>query len=406
MQTLPSPIYRRDISGEIEKYLGSDNIIVLHGSRQVGKTYLLYALSQKLQKEKKQVLFLDLEDARLVEILDKGVDSFLDYLRGEGIGFSQKSYIFIDEIQYLSNPSSFLKLIADHQKQIQLIVSGSSSFAIRKKFSDSLVGRTVNFEIYNLSFSELLRFKKIEIDLEKLSSPVHLEKARAAYQEYLLYGGYPKVVLENSLEKKEKYLLQIVQTYIERDIRDLAGIKNLKKFNQLLRLLASQSGQLLNIASLAAVSGLARETVENYLFILENTYIIKLLPVFSRSAKVEVVKAPKIFFYDTGLMQILWLRNLTGNILGGMFETGLFAQLVKKYGADKLYFWRTKNQTEVDFILEDKGRLVPFEAKLSFRNAKNGALSSFQNRYQSADGKIVGLFGQKTKNHHFFPWEI
>src|SRR3989338_4888060 len=302
-------IYKRMVVDEIVSFLDTDNIIVLHGSRQVGKTHILYYLADLLKKQKKQTSFIDLEDVRFVELLDRGVDSFIKYLIGEGISTSKKSYVFIDEIQYLVNPSPLLKLISDHHKYIQLILSGSSSFHIKKKFTDTLVGRTVDFEIYPLSFSEFLDFKEIKIDL-KTKSAFHETALKELYKEYILYGGYPKIVLEKRIASKEKYLGQIVNTYLKRDIHDLAEIKQVQKFNSMLKILAERSGNLLNIAEISQTCGLARETVENYLFILENTYIIKLLPVFSHSSRIEVVKTPKIFFYDTGLLQTVWLRNL------------------------------------------------------------------------------------------------
>jgi len=243
-----------------------------------------------------------LEDGRMVEVLDDGIDSFLLFFKNQGFNLekiknqNKKLFVFIDEIQYLSNPSSLLKLLIDHHKYIQLIVSGSSSFNIKSKFSDSLVGRTVDFEIFNLSFNEFLKFKNINYNLSNALTDFHLHKIIKLYKEYIFFGGYPKIVLEDSIEKKERYIQQIIDTYIKKDIRDLANIKNIKKFNNLLRTLAEQSGQLLNISTIANACSLAKQTVEDYLFILENTYIIKLISPFSSSAKVEVVKTPKIFF--------------------------------------------------------------------------------------------------------------
>ena len=398
-------IYKRMVVDEIVSFLDTDNIIVLHGSRQVGKTHILYYLADLLKKQKKQTSFIDLEDVRFVELLDRGVDSFIKYLIGEGISTSKKSYVFIDEIQYLANPSPLLKLISDHHKYIQLILSGSSSFHIKKKFTDTLVGRTVDFEIYPLSFSEFLDFKEIQIDL-KTKSAFHETALKELYKEYILYGGYPKIVLEKRIASKEKYLGQIVNTYLKRDIHDLAEIKQVQKFNRMLKILAERSGNLLNIAEISQTCGLARETVENYLFILENTYIIKLLPVFSHSSRIEVVKTPKIFFYDTGLLQTVWLRNLTGNILGNMFETSVFSQLIKKFGGDKLYFWRTKRGQEIDFVVDEGHEFLPIEAKLNFRNAKRQAIESFSQKYKVNAGTIVGLEGEKKTPQDLWPWEI
>ena len=310
-------LFKRDIFDQIIPFLGTNNIIVLHGARQVGKTHILYYLQNHLRLAGESTHYIDLEDSRYLDILDQGIDSFLTYLAAAGFKSSTKSklYIFIDEIQHLQNPSPFLKLIADHHSYIQLIVSGSSSFDIKSKFSDSLVGRTVNFEIYPLSFSEYLRFK----------NPNPLIPVSTSYGEFISYGGYPKIVLTDSLVQKEKYLQQIIDTYVKKDVSDLAKVTDTKKFNNLIKVLASQSGQLLNIKQLGNTCDLASATVVHYLSILEATYIIKLVTPFSTSAKVEVAKTPKIFFYDTGLLQMLWTKQLQTTNIGNLFETSIFA---------------------------------------------------------------------------------
>ncbi|MFH1798133.1 MAG: ATP-binding protein [Candidatus Omnitrophota bacterium] len=403
---------KRDIADEIVKYIDTDNIIVLHGERQVGKTCILYYLENLLKSRDKATFFFDLEDSRLVNTLDAGVDSFLAYLRNEGFDLDKikngngRLYVFIDEVQYLDNPSPLLKLLADHHKYIQLIVSGSSSFNIKSKFSDSLAGRTVDFEIFNLSFREFIRFKGLLYELENISSGVHLDKAIELYHEYVFFGGYPKIVLENSVEKKEKYLQQIIDTYVKKDIRDLAHVKDTRKFNNLLKVLASQSGQLLNVAQLANTCSLAKQTIESYLFILENTYVLRLVTPFSSSSKVEVVKTPKIFFYDTGLLEMLWLGGLQKNLIGNIFETSVFSELVKKYGAQNIHYWRNRNQNEIDFILELKGKILPIEAKVSFRSFRKLSMSSFCRRYSTDEYKVAGLIGQKENKNYIYPWEI
>lgn len=405
-------IYKRNIADEILKYIGTDNIVVLHGARQVGKTYILYYLMNILKKRGDLTHFIDLEDSRFVGILDKGIDEFLSYLHDIGIDEKKilqrrkKVYVFIDEIQYLHSPSPFLKLLADHYPQIQLIVSGSSSFNIKSKFSDSLVGRTVDFEIFPLLFEEFLRFKNRKYSLDAIASDLIRKDIINLYEEYIYYGGYPKIILAESVKQKEMYLQQIVDTYIRKDIKDLADIKDTRKFNNMLKVLASQSGQLLNVSALSDTCGIAKQTVERYLFILENTYIIKLLAPFSRSTSVEVVKAPKIFFYDTGLLQMLWLDHIKKSILGNMFETNVFTELVKKFGVKNIHFWRTKNQTEIDFILEKNGSILPIEVKQSFRNLRKTALQSFAKRYKTKNYKVVGLYDKRKDTSCIYPWEL
>lgn len=405
-------IINRDAVSKIEKFLDTDNIIVLHGARQVGKTHILYLLRERLGQKGETTVFIDLEDSRNAEILDAGVPAFLSYLKGEGFdpeSFKKRGerlFVFIDEIQYLEKPSSFLKLVADHHKYIQLIVSGSSTFAIKSKFTDSLAGRTVDFEIYPLSFAEFLRFKGDNRDLSGVEGEYHLNEVLSLYGEYVLFGGFPKIVLENSLEKKEIYLQQIIDTYVRKDIGDLAKVKDPGKFNNLLKVLAGQSGELLNVSAISRACAIAMQTVQNYLFILENTYIIKLLAPFSSSPKVEVVKAPKIFFFDTGLLQMLRFKRLNTEPAGNVFETSVFSEIVKKHSARDVNYWRNRNQNEIDFVLNIRGKILPVEVKSDFMNYRRGALSFFCKKYNAADYKIAGLRGGKRDAHCVYPWEV
>lgn len=407
-----SKIYERIVIKEIKKYLDSEEIIVLHGARQVGKTCILYYLENYLKKNGKVTHYIDLEDSRYVKILDSGVKKFVSYLREEGVIdgskklVESKAFVFIDEIQYLKNPSSFLKLIADHNKNIKLIVSGSSSFDIRKKFKDSLVGRTVDFEIFNLSFKEFLLFKGYHFDKKKIFTEKKINELKQLFTEYVLYGGYPKIVLINEIYKKEKYLQQIVDTYIKKDIRDLAEIKDISKFNKLLEALSFQSGNLLNVTELSNTCNIAKQTVEKYLFLLENTYILKLVRPYSKNIRSELFKIAKIYFYDTGLMQMLWLKGLQKEIIGNVFETAIFSELVKNYGKDKVFYWRTTDKKEIDFILRVKNRILPIEVKLNFEQVNLTAIRYFNRYYKLKDYKIIGLKGSRENKFYIYPWSL
>lgn len=407
-------LFKRNIVNQITPYLGDDSIIVLHGARQVGKTHIMYYLQNQLEEQGQNCTYLDLEDGRILDTIDLGVNSFINYLQSLGklkdlssLESKPKTYIFIDEIQYLANPSSFLKQIADHHKYIQLIISGSSSFEIKSKFKDSLVGRMINFEIFNLSFAEYLIFKGLEYDLSVslLATNPILSELQNLYNEYLLYGGYPQIVLEPEKEKKEKKLQQIIQTYIQKDIKDLANITDTKKFNQLLKLLASQNGQMLNVSDLSNISGIAKNTIEKYLFILENTYILKLLPPYSKNSKVEITKTPKIFFYDTGLVQMLSNKELTQSRKGNLFENSVFVELVKNYGHQDLYYWRTKSESEIDFILNYKIKLIPIEVKYNFGQFRSTIIKRFCEKNNIQDYFVIGLEG-KQQTGYIYPWMV
>lgn len=403
-------IYPRTVTEKLLAYLYTRDVIVLHGARQVGKTHILLYLQELLVKKKESVYYLDLEDSRFVRILDAGHEKFTIHLREEGFDFDttgkKKLFVLIDEIQYLRNPSSFLKIVADHYPGIKLIVSGSSSFDIKTKFKDSLVGRTVNFDIFNLSFKEFILFKNQVFDASRPYTEKKAEELQTLYREYVRYGGYPKIVLTTDRSMKEKYLQQIIDTYVKKDIRDLAGIRDIGKFNKLIEVLAAQSGQLLNIAELASTCSLAKQTVEHYLFLLEQTYVIRLVRPFSTNKRAELFKTPKIFFYDTGLMQMLWLKELPRQILGQAFETSVFAELVKQYGGDAIHYWRTADKKEIDFILRQGKKIVPIEAKLNFSRFNRTAMDYFSREYHPQPYRVTGLEQKPDNTHAVYPWEL
>lgn len=410
-------IYKRSVIDEIYRFLPTEDIIVIHGARQVGKTSILMFLQEHLVAEGEQILYIDLEDSRFVSMMNKGVDEFITYLTEQGVDFSslsksgRKYFVMIDEIQYLENPSSFLKLLADHHRDLKVIVSGSSSFEIKSKFKDSLVGRTVNFEIYPLSFQEFLLFKGVPFTPAKEFSNKKTAELRSLYAEFALYGGYPKIVLTQQVDIKEKYLQQIVDTYIRKDIRDLAEIRDVNKFNHLLEALASQSGNLLNITELSNSCNLARETIDRYLLILEQTYILRLVRPFSRNIRSELFKTPKVFLNDTGLMQMLWLKRLQKEILGPVFETSVFTELVKSYGSNKVYYWRTQDKKEIDFVVKLPEDYMPLETKLQFPRAIPRILHTFDAAYRSDASptpgyRLVGLDGQPAEAGMIYPWQL
>lgn len=268
------------------------------------------------------------------------------------------------------------------------------------------MGRTVDFEIFNLSFKEFLLFKDYYFDRKKIFTEKKINELKQLFTEYVLYGGYPKIVLTNEIYKKEKYLQQIIDTYIKKDIRDLAEIKDISKFNKLLEALSFQSGNLLNVTELSNTCNIAKQTVEKYLFILENTYILKLVRPYSKNIRSELFKIAKIYFYDTGLMQMLWLKGLQKEIIGNVFETAVFSELVKNYGKDKIFYWRTTDKKEIDFILRVKNRILPIEVKLNFEQVNLTAIRYFNKYYKLKDYKIIGLKGRRENKFHIYPWSL
>lgn len=404
-------LLEREVIKNILKHLDSPDIIVIHGARQVGKTCILKYIQNQLNNEEKSTFYIDLEDLRFLDIFNKGVPLVIKYLEEKGVLGTDKLYLFVDEIQYLDNPSNVLKLIRDqYSHKIKLFVSGSSSFQIKSKFKDSLVGRTLNFEVYPLSFREFMFFKGHKYDLSKVKSPgVTADELKEHYKEYVLYGGYPRIVLEKNVSNKESYLQQIIDTYIRKDIRDLAHIKDVGKFNKLLDILAAQCGQLVNILELSNTAKLSRQTVEDYLFIMENTYIVKLLKPFSKSVRSELFKMPKVFFYDTGIASLLWLKTFSKEIIGNMFEVSVFSEIIKGKNREEVFFWRTQDKKEVDFIIRKGRSLTPVEAKLSSQRLNLTALNYFKESYKTKRNLCISLdinrpVGQGITCH--YPWQL
>lgn len=398
-------LYKRDIFDKIKPFLGDETVLVIIGARQVGKTHVLDYIQKYLEEHNHKTLYYDLEFPDLLTTLNLGVDAFITDLTNKGYVAGEHIFVCIDEIQYLDNPSSFLKIIADHYKNIHLIISGSSTFDIKTKFTNSLAGRTINFELFPLNFSEFLVFK--ESEYKNISNPsfAGTNRIKEQYHEFVQYGGYPKITLEPNKEKKKLHLLQLVDTYVRKDIRDLADITDITKFNSMLKVLASQSGQILNVSALSRETNISQPTLHKYLSILEETFIIKRVTPYSKSPGVEISKNPKVFFLDSGLQSVLWFNDFQSTFMGTVFETNVFSELVKKYGRTAVHFWRTKTHQEIDFIVETRN-IVPIEVKTNFRRFNPRAMKSFTRKYHVTDWKLIGLEGEKMSPNEFFPWEL
>ena len=404
--------------GRMNRFLRTKDILVLQGARQTGKTTLLKmlmaALKDKKEVPEQNIVYFDLEDMSLLELCDQGAAGTVAYLEGLGYRKDKRLYFFIDEIQYLTNPSNFLKILHDHYPGIKVIVSGSSSFDIRKKFKDSLVGRTVHFELFPLDFDEFLDFKGCPynlLDKRSLRLEIVQKKLRALFEEYLLYGAYPRIVLEKSVADKEVYLKQILDTYVRKDVRDFIHIRNVQRFNHLLRVLADSAGRQLNVSELSNTLGTARQTIEDYLFILEQTYIIRRVYPFFSNARAEVTKMPKLFFEDTGLRNLLRYGTFIHKVDGHLFENGVYTLLNKNISHDGIRYWRTKQKQEIDFVVQWKGRQLPLEAKLAYSERSQGALRGFKERYDIPEAFIVTLEKPKPSKTlsgltFLYPWEI
>lgn len=374
----------------------------------IGKTTLMKMISDYLEdNDYKNIFFFDLEKEDHLRLCNLGVEEIITYTKARTSDDKKKKIIFIDEIQYLDNPSSFLKIFYDHFKdEFKLFVSGFSSLSIKSKFKDSLVGRIIDLEIYGLSFKEFLNFKNLNYNL-LIESSLADKELKSLYREFVLYGSYPQVVLADNPEMKELYLKNIIDKYIYKDIKDIAKIRDLEKFNRLIKFLASQSGQLLNINELSVTAGISRPTLEEYLFILNNTYIIQLVKPFYKNVRSELTKMPKIFFEDTGILNLMKNKKLSNEIDGQIFENSIYCYFRKKINYSDIHFWRTTAKQEVDFIL-DINPLRGIEVKMQYNPRQSKNLIAFGNQYERSDLNIVTLekMEDKRKINQIYPWEI
>lgn len=372
-------IFARNILPELIKNLANDKILALVGSRQVGKTSLLYLMIEYLLKTVKptNIFYFNLDDFE-VRSLFSFANTFLQYIQaGDKI-----KYIFIDEVQRLDNPGIFLKSIHDLKLNLKIIVSGSSQLELRAKLKEFLVGRLRQLEIPRLTFSEMRGL------LPNIPQKSILENM-------MMYGSYPEVAKQDSVEEKKLLLNDIYQTYLQKDVADFAKIENIDAFNKLLILLAAQIGSLLNIHHLAKTLRISAQKISNYLNILEGTFIIKRLYPFFQNYKKEISKTPKIYFMDLGLRNLLlsnWQSLELRNDQGSLFENLIFLELYNQdiYKLKRYHFWRTTNQTEIDFIIEDGATLKAIEAKYS--NSKNPkAFATFKEYYPEAVTELITL---------------
>lgn len=408
-------IYQRSLKLEIIKYLEEPEAIIIFGSRQVGKSTLLKMIMNEIA-DPKRTYYLDLEEPRMLDIVEGGPQNLLDYIYQLGAPPDKKCYVFLDEIHYMRYPSKFIKLIVDHYaNKIKIICTGSSTLGIRIKFHDALVGRKLVFTLFPLSFKEFLTFKEREdlaralpdepFEQEKDSSEFFQEEYLRYFYEFMIFGGYPKVVLENNFEKKEKFLGEIVSAYIFKDIRALFNIGDIIKFNNLIKILASRSSSLINVSQLANDVGISRQTVMNYISILENSFLIMMLPPYSRSLRVEVRKAKKIYWLDTGIRNYIigdLSYSKSRSDVGILLENMIFNSLVKrKKEIEHLFFWRTKDKTEVDFIYQKGNKIIPIEVK-QYARAHRG-LNNFMKKYKVSKGYIAHMGEFKQGEISFVP---
>jgi len=402
----------RKIISKIKAFLNYKEAILIYGARQAGKTTIIKILIEQLKNEgqpQDSIFYFDLEDLDFLNIFNQGVESVKNYVSAR-TGYKGRIYLFVDEIQYLENASNFIKLLVDnYSEKFKLVASGSSVIGIKSKIRQSLVGRVVTFEVFGLDFEEFLWFKNKKINLKEANDLKSEKELKELFIEFAIYGFYPRIAQILKIDEKKYYLKELIQAYVKKDIKDIGRIRNIIKFNNFLRILADQAGSLVNIDSLSLDVGIARETVYDYLMLLENTYIIALLKPYFKNLKSELIKMPKIYFLDNGVLNYLKYNDIVEKISGDIFENIIFSELGKSFGCQSIKFWRTQAKNEVDFIVEVGNKLYAIEAKRSYAGDNLRDLNNYSSKYPEAEKIVITLnkkISSKKDINVIYPWEI
>jgi len=352
----------RTLESKIISKLHKGKAIIIVGARQVGKTTLL-----KKILDEKEYLFLDADDPTVRKVLSNPNTEQLKRIIGN------YKYIFLDEAQRIPGIGLTLKIITDQFKDVQLVVSGSSSFDLGNELNEPLTGRKWEYQLFPISWKEY-------------EDSIGFLKAEQQLENRLLYGFYPDVI--NNQGDERETLKNLVTSYLYRDILAFSDIRKPEVLDKLLQALALQLGSEVNYNELAQIVGINKTTIQNYIDILERGYIIFRQSSFSRNLRNEIKQNRKIYFYDNGVRNMIIGNFSTLGIRidkGALWENFLISERLKYNTYNntfaKMYFWRTKQQQEVDYVEEVDGRISAYEFKWKDKSFRPSA--TFQNAYNT-----------------------
>lgn len=382
-------IYQRKLKKKILKYIGDDAVILVTGMRRVGKTFLLHDIFSELKT--KNAVFLDLEKLENRAVFkERNYDAILANLESLGVKLVEKevggrikkekrAFVFLDEIQRVKELPSIIKYFSDHYF-VKFVVSGSSSYYLKNLFKESLSGRKVIFNLGPLDFGEFLVFRnkhngKFATDFSeilKMNTKMTALKYADDFKEYLGVGGFPQAVLENDPEKRRKLWMDILESYLDIDVRSLSDFKQIDDLEKLIRILPPRIGQKIDESRISREVGISRITAKNYIRFLKDTFVLSLVSPFSKSPDREISVTPKTYFCDNGLGSVL-----AGISDGQRLENAIFLQIAKQFDVN---YYQRKTGAEIDFIADKK---FGFEVKVF------GTESDY--RKVSRIGKSIGL---------------
>lgn len=401
---------KRQLEAQVEPFLAKKEVISIIGPRQAGKTTFIQYLASRFEREGKKIKFITFERKFDLDLFNNSIE---DFKRIAG----QYEVVFIDEFQYSRDGGQKLKYLYD-TSETKFIISGSSSLDLTFQTGKYMVGRLLEFRLMPFSFREFLSAKDQEtfavmedisgvdifdFDLKRAFGGEINSRLAGLLEEYLVFGGYPAVVLSAGAEEKKKVLEGIYDKYLLKDIKDLLRLATDNELDRLGKFLAGQIGNIVKYQELSNASGLNLKELKKHLNILSKTYIISLVPPFFTNKRTELVKNPKVYFNDLGLRNyslVDWRAAGARNDLGSLAENYGFILLEKIFGG-RLKYWRTKAKAEVDFVIEKEQSAFPIEIKYSSKRLIGKSLYSFIDKFNPPAALILTkdyLAEEKVKN--------
>lgn len=412
---------KRKLFNELFAEKEQKKISIILGPRQVGKTTLLKQLHHTICKNKPGI-YLDLDIISNFEKVSN-YENLINFIRLEGYDELAKSffYLFLDEFQRYPGFSKILKNVTDNNDNIKIYATGSSSIKIKNEIQESLAGRKNIHYLLPLDFEEFIIFKNGKTELKYLENVSKLTgrglNTSLLYHhltEFMIFGSYPEVVLAPKPEDKIKILNSIFDLYVKKDLVEYLNITKILNVKRLIEILSVNHGQKIKYEELAQICSIKEYEVKNYIEILQETFLIKVVRPYFTNKNKEIVKIPKIYFIDSGVRNY-FLNNFAEteirNDVGFLFEGFVLSEMVKA-GNENIKYWQDKNKREVDFIIDNIHEQIPVEIKFKKRLKQNDlqGLKAYLKQYpQTQKEYLVNISAQyrDTNNiNHILPYRI
>jgi predicted AAA+ superfamily ATPase len=359
---------QRELTNQITRDFNANKALIILGPRQVGKTTLIENIGTGYN-----VLFLNGDDPQVRLQLENASFTYLSQL------VEDYDLVFIDEAQRINNLGLSVKMLSDAKIGKQIVITGSSSLDLGNKINEPLTGRKFEYQLFPLSWFEVKKH---------FTFPVALQK----FNEFLIFGMYPEVVTSKD---KRKILIEIAGSYLYKDILELGNIKKPDILLKLLNAVALQLGNEVSYNELSNMLRVDRQTVTNYLDLLEKSYVIFRLHPFSTNQRNEITSKPKIYFYDNGIRNaIIGQFNSIENRVdqGALFENFIISEKIKRLRYDGFYgrthYWRNTQKAEIDFIEHNENQFTIYEIKYSPKKKVHFS-SSFTDKYKPQSMRVI-----------------